>query len=74
VKSIPEHLTRVKELTGEYVKLDGQRRAAIIEAARDGATVLQLAEVSLLPPEAVARVLGEEWSPERAKEELGWRS
>lgn len=74
MKSIPDHLKRVTELTGEYVRTDGQRRAAIIEAARDGATVLQLAEASLMAPPAVARILGEEWSDERQAEELGWRS
>jgi hypothetical protein len=74
VKTTTEHLARVSELTAEYVRLHNLRRAAIIEAARDGATVLRLSEAAGLPPEAVARILGEEWSPERQKEELGWRS
>jgi hypothetical protein len=74
VKSATEHLARVSELTAEYVRMHNQRRSAIIEAHCDGVTILRLAEAAGLPPEAVARIVGEEWSPERQKEALGWRS
>jgi hypothetical protein len=60
VKTIEEHLIDVTAATRTYVDAYNTRRAMIIEAARDGCTVDQLAEAALLPRPAVAAILGEE--------------
>lgn len=70
MKSIPDHLIEVKSATKVYVDAYNTRRTIIIEAARDGASVLQLAEASSLPPAAVAAILGDEWSDEHLAEAI----
>lgn len=62
MRSISEHQERIARATELYVAANVERDNVLIEAARDGLTVVQLAEPARLPPAAVARIIGEEWS------------